>query len=381
MFNRKVDEKLIYDFNSKDLTEESLMKILAIDIGAGTEDILLYDDKKASVENCIKMVLPSPCQLFAAQIVAATRLCNDLFVKGDTIGGGPISHAIRQHVCQGLRVYMTKNAAYTLRNSLKQVKDYGIEFVSESGPKNFNGETLVFEEVNIQKLSEFLKEFGESFLDIDFVAIAVQDHGIFPEKMSNRQFRINKIRELLEKNPKPEALAYIENEVPPYYPRMKSAVQATKRQLPSARVLVMDTSPDAILGCLMDSAVKDADPILAVNVGNGHTMAAIISNEKVIGVLEHHTRLLNPQYIEQLLRDFADGKLSNQEVFHDNGHGMFYLKKTPGFSAIEKVIVTGPNRNILAETDLCVHFATPGGDVMMSGTFGLVEATKRRLVK
>ena len=32
------------------------MKILAIDIGAGTEDVLLYDDEKSSVENCIKMV-------------------------------------------------------------------------------------------------------------------------------------------------------------------------------------------------------------------------------------------------------------------------------------------------------------------------------------
>ena len=32
------------------------MKILAIDIGAGTEDVLLYDDTKRSIENCIKMV-------------------------------------------------------------------------------------------------------------------------------------------------------------------------------------------------------------------------------------------------------------------------------------------------------------------------------------
>jgi uncharacterized protein (DUF1786 family) len=40
------------------------MKILAIDIGAGTEDVLLYDDEKRSIENCIKMVLPSPCQVF-----------------------------------------------------------------------------------------------------------------------------------------------------------------------------------------------------------------------------------------------------------------------------------------------------------------------------
>jgi uncharacterized protein (DUF1786 family) len=87
---------------------------------------------------------------------------------------------------------------------------------------------------------------------------------------------------------------------------------------------------------------------------------------------------LSPQKIEYLLKDFVDGKLSNKEVFEDNGHGMFFLKKPPGYSEIEKVVVTGPNRKILAKTGLQVHFATPGGDVMMSGPIGLVEAGKRK---
>jgi uncharacterized protein (DUF1786 family) len=354
------------------------MKVLAIDIGAGTEDVLLYDDEKRSIENCIKMVLPSPCQVFAAKVKTATRQGNDLFVKGDTIGGGAFSYALRKHVEAGFRVSMTENAAYTVRNNLDQVKEMGIEIVQDSGPEKFEGETIVLEEVNIEKLHGLLTFFGEPFSDIDFVAIAVQDHGVFPKEMTNRRFRINKMRELLEKNPKPEAFAFMENEIPPYYPRMKSAVHASKRQLPNARVLVMDTSPDAILGCLMDPVVENADPILAVNVGNGHTMAAIISRGKINAVLEHHTRLLNPKKMERLLRDFADGKLSDEEVFEDNGHGMFVLSNPPGFSKIEKVVVTGPNRNILAKTNLPVHFATPAGDVMMTGTIGLVEATKRR---
>lgn len=354
------------------------MKILAIDIGAGTEDVLLYDDEKRSVENCIKMVLPSPCQIFAAKVREATFQCKHLFVKGDTIGGGLFSYALKRHIDAGFEVYMTEDAAYTVRNNLDQVKEMGIEIVPESGPENFEGETIVLEEVNINKLREFLKFFGESFLDTDFVAVAVQDHGVFPEEMTNRQFRIKKIRELLEKNPKPEAFAFKENEIPSCYPRMKSAVQASKRQLPSTQLLVMDTSPDAILGCLMDPAIEDANPILAVNVGNGHTMAAIISNGEVTAVLEHHTRLLNPKKMEKLLKDFADGNLSNEKVFSDDGHGMFYLKKPPSYSKIEKTVVTGPNRKILAETNLKVHFATPAGDVMMAGPIGLVEATKRR---
>ena len=357
------------------------MKILAIDIGAGTEDVLLYDDEKRSIENCIKMVLPSPSQVFAAKVRAETSQGNDLFVKGDTIGGGAFSHALKHHVEAGFRVCMTENAAYTVRNNLGQVQERGIEIVQDSGPENFEGTTMLIEEVNINKLHGLLKFFGEPFSDIDFVAVAVQDHGVFPQEMSNRRFRINKIRELLQKNPKPEAFAFREKEIPSYYPRMKSVVHASKRQLPNAQVLVMDTSPDAILGCLMDPAVENADPILAVNVGNGHTMAATISKDKVTAVLEHHTRLLNPQKMERLLRDFADGKLSNDKVFEDNGHGMFYLSKPPGFSEIEKVVVTGPNRNILAKTNIPVHFATPAGDVMMSGPIGLVEATKRRFLQ
>jgi hypothetical protein len=43
-------------------------------------------------------------------------------------------------------------------------------------------------------------------------------------------------------------------------------------------------------------------------------------------------------------------------------------------------VVTGPNRKVLAETNLPVHFATPAGDVMMTGTIGLVVATKRKLL-
>jgi uncharacterized protein (DUF1786 family) len=358
----------------------TIMKILAIDIGAGTEDILLFDDQKRSIENCIKMVLPSPSLVFAEKVKAATSQGKDLFVEGDTIGGGAFSHALKRHVEAGLRVFMTENAAYTVRNNLNQVKELGIEIVHDSGPENFEGETIVLEEVNIRKLDGLLKFFGKPLSDIDFVAVAVQDHGVFPEETSNRRFRINKIRELLEKNPKPEALAFWENEVPPYYPRMRSAAHASKRQMPNARVLVMDTSPDAILGCLMDPAVENVDPILAVNVGNGHTMAAIISRGEVTAVLEHHTRLLNPQKMERLLKDFADGKLCDEEVFEDDGHGMFYLKKPVGFSEIEKVVVTGPNRNILAKTNLPVHFATPAGDVMMTGPIGLVEATKRKLL-
>ncbi len=354
------------------------MKILALDIGAGTEDILLYVDRKKSIENCVKMVLPSPTQVFAAKVGEATRLYKDLFVRGDIIGGGAFASALRSHVEKGLRVIMTENVAYTVRNDLDEVRELGIEIEREGKPGNFNGETLTIEEVNLERLDAFLADFNETLYDVDVVAVAVQDHGVFPKGTSNRRFRIGKMRELLDKNPRPESLAFWEDEVPPCYLRMSSAVQASRRQLPKTKVLVMDTSPAAILGCLKDPAVAKANSVLAINIGNGHTMAAIISGRKIVGVMEHHTRLLNPQKIERLLVNFADGKLSNEEVFKDNGHGLFFLTAPLGFRKIEKIVATGPNRNILTKTKLPVHFAAPAGDVMMTGPIGLVEATQRK---
>jgi uncharacterized protein (DUF1786 family) len=356
------------------------MKILALDIGAGTEDILLYDDRKKSIENCVKIVLPSPSQVLAAKVREATRLHKDLFVKGDVIGGGAFAFALRNHVEKGLCVVMTENAAYTIRNDLDEVREVGIEIITEENvPRDFKGETMTIEEVNILKLQGFLTEFHETLSDVNVVAIAVQDHGVFPKGTSNRRFRIQKIKELLERNPRPEGLAFWEDEVPSCFLRMKSAAQVSRRQLPKAKVLVMDTSPAAILGCLKDPAVNEADPVLAVNVGNGHTMAAIISGGNIVGVMEHHTRLLNPQKIERLLINFADGRLSDEEVFKDGGHGLFFLSQPQGFSKMERVVATGPNRNVLAKTNLSVHFAAPAGDVMMTGPMGLVEATKRKL--
>jgi len=356
------------------------MKILALDIGAGTEDILLYDDKKG-IENCVKMVLPSPSQVFAAKVGEATRLYKDLFIKGDIIGGGAFAFALRNHVEKGLRVVMAENVAYTVRNDLDEVRELGIEIVhDEKVPGGFNEETLKIEEINLTQLKALLTQFGEPLSDVDVVAVAVQDHGAFPKGTSNRRFRIQKMKELLEKNPKAENLAFKEDEIPSCYLRMRSAAQASRRQLPKAKVLVMDTSPAAILGCMKDPLVENADPILAINVGNSHTMAAIISNKKVAGIVEHHTRSLNPQKIESLLVDFANGDLSDEEVFEDNGHGVFYLTSPPGFHRIEKIVATGPNRNVLLKTKLNVHFASPAGDVMMTGPMGLVEATKRKFV-
>jgi len=356
-----------------------LVRILAIDIGAGTEDVLLYDDER-NIENCVKMVLPSPSRVYAEKVRTITQLGKDLLVRGDVIGGGAFTASLKEHLKRGLRVVMTEGAAYTVRNDLDEVRELGIEIIKDkSDLEDFKGETLQVEEVNLGKLQSFLAGFNEDLSHVDAVAVAVQDHGVFPKGTSNRRFRLQKMKEILEKDPRPESLAFKKEEIPHCFLRMRSASEAVQRQLPRATFLVMDTSPAAILGCLKDSVVEMANSVLAVNVGNGHTMAAVIAEGNVIGIVEHHTRLLTTRKAEQLLRRFADGTLSDEEVFEDDGHGLFFLTKPPGFSKLEVIAATGPNRNMLSRASFRVHFAAPAGDVMMTGPIGLVEAAKRKL--
>ena len=356
------------------------MKILAIDIGAGTKDILLFDDSKEAIENCVKLVLPAPSQVYADEVRRATALAKDIFVNGDVIGGGAFASSLKRHVKRGFRVTMTERAAYTVRNTLDQVRELGIEVAVDEEPSaKFQGQTMTIKEINLTELGDFLAQYGEPLEDLDIVAVAVQDHGVSPSGISNRRYRIENMRKTLESNPKPEALAFLESEIPPHYLRMQSVVRATKNQLPHAEVLLMDTSPDAILGCLKDETSEKARNVLAINVGNGHTMAALISDGTITGIMEHHTRYMDHEKMRRLLIDFSNGSLTDEEVFSDNGHGLFYLEEPQGFKNIDAIVATGPKRNILQKTGLPVHLAAPAGDVMMSGPIGLVEAAKARI--
>jgi uncharacterized protein (DUF1786 family) len=359
------------------------MKILAIDIGLGTQDILLYDDSK-NLENCVKIVLPSPTKIFIEKAKEITKKHRNLLVKGEIIGGGPLKNLFLSHIKNGFKVVMTEKAAYTIRNNLEEVEELGIKIVkNEDELEKFDGEVLELKEVDLKVLEDFLLKFNEKIFDVDFVAVAVQDSGVAPKGMENRRFRLQKIREFLSKNPKPESLAFKENEVPPYFLRMKVAVEAVKRQLPNTKILVMDTAPAAILGCLKDPLVEKegTGEVLAVNAGNAHTMATIVFDRETIGgIAEHHTQMLKPEKAEWLLKGLVTGKITDEDVRNDGGHGVFYLE-TFKPTKIEKVriVVTGPNRKILEKIgDIKVSFATPAGDVMMTGTFGLVEAVKRK---
>jgi uncharacterized protein (DUF1786 family) len=340
-----------------------MMKILAIDIGAGTQDILLFDPQKKT-ENCISLVLPTPSKFFAEKL---KTIESHVYIHGDTVGGGSLGRAILRHIQKGYRVVMEESAAYSIRNDLDEVKSMGIEVGRRLETNHF--QELEIQEVDLSLLEQFLSNFGED-LKVDVIAIAVQDHGVSPKGVSDRTFRFENMERMLRKDNRPEAFHFLENSIPEYYLRMKSAVAAVKRTL-SIPVLVMDTCFSAILGCLD----KVIGPSLVVNVGNGHTIAALLLERKIEGLYEHHTHELTPKKLESDLRLLIRGELSGKKVFEENGHGAITLK--PFYGEVS-VIVTGPNRDIFRGTSFKFICAAPGGNTMMTGPMGLVKAVQFR---
>jgi uncharacterized protein (DUF1786 family) len=342
------------------------MKILAIDIGAGTQDILLFDSQK-KIENCISLVLPTPSKFFADKL---KTIEGHVYIHGDTIGGGSLGRAILRHIQKGYRVVMEESAAYSIRNDLDEVKSMGIEV--EKKPEADLFEELEIREVNLPLFENFFSNFGEE-LKVDVIAIAIQDHGVSPKGVSDRAFRFENMERMLRKDNRPETFHFLEDSIPDHYLRMKSAVAAVKRYSP-VRVLVMDTAFSAILGCLEETS----GPSLIVNVGNGHTIAALIVEKRIEGLYEHHTHELTPEKMEHDLRLFVRGELDGKKVFKENGHGAVTLKPLPG---VFPVIVTGPNRDLFRKTSFKFIYAAPGGNTMMTGPMGLVRATFFRFGK
>lgn len=339
------------------------MKILTIDVGMGTQDIMLYDTDEP-IENSIKMVLPSPTRIFADRI---RKHKHDLFIKGQTMGGGPVNKAIKNHLEKGYRVLMTENSARTVRDNLDYVKSLGVEVVPE-GQKHPEIAKIEFKDVDLEAIREALAKFDVD-LDFDHVGVAVQDHG-FKEGMGDRNFRFTKIKEKLNIPRDPEEFAYF-GEVPEYFTRMKGVLETLKGYEP----VIMDSKFASLCGATCDERVKNLDKFVAMDVGNGHTLAASFEHGKIMGVFEHHTSALDPSKLEYLVRKLADGTISQKEVHEDGGHGAWVTGPIGNF---EYVVATGPRRGILQKTDFNVLYAAPAGDVMMTGPAGLIKAITSR---
>jgi uncharacterized protein (DUF1786 family) len=339
-------------------------QILAIDIGAGTQDILLYQALREEENNPI-LVLPTPSGVWAKRLEG---IAADLFIHGDTIGGGRIGSALRRHMDKGYRVAMTAEAARSIRDDLDQVRQIGIEVVKDR-PAGFIGEVLEFQEANIIFVQDIFRTAGTGE-GIAVIALAVQDHGAAPPGESDRAFRFSCFQRILQQGRGFAGFVYLQDEIPSYYYRMRSAAQrATKGS--AATVMLMDTALSAILGVKEDEGTQ-----VALNIGNGHTIMALVINGELQGLFEHHTSQLTPAKLRDYILRFPRGEVNHEEIFAEGGHGVFALTKAN--SAPITITVTGPKRGIMRETGLSYALPAPGGSMMMTGPWGLVKAARMR---
>ncbi len=409
-----------------------IMQILTVDIGTGTQDIFLYDSR-LDIENGFKLVVPSPTMIVHQRIREATRLRQPILLRGVTMGGGPSQWAAEAHLRAGLKVYATPDAARTFNDDLEAVQALGITIVSEDEADQLQktSDICVIElrDFDFEAIRSSLAAFGVNLDSLDAVAAAVFDHGNAPPGVSDRQFRFDYLEQRLRSAPSGvhaqlASFAFPSEEIPESMTRLQAVAQCGRDAGLEMPLLVMDTAPAAVLGALYDRSVADSlvagrKSLLAANIGNFHALAFRLGAGGVEGVFEHHTGLIDREIFETLLRRLADGSLRHEDVFGEHGHGALIL--SPGILELGvadfDVAVTGPRRNLLnpsrddalrrhppsgdnapppssgdhaprghvsgedapyerspRSSTLRPYFASPFGDMMLSGCFGLLAA-------
>lgn len=333
-------------------------KILAIDIGGGTQDILLYEEGNP-IENSIQMVLPSPTRLIAQKILKATASGKNIFFTGNTMGGGACTWALQKHLQMGRKASATPRAALTFHDNLKKVRELGVQ-ISFRRPKGYA--LLELHDLDLPLLRRILQGVGLKLPSR--LAIAVQDHGFSPYA-SNRRFRFRHWERFLMAGGELRDLIY--REPPAYMSRMR----AIQRDAPQARV--MDTAAAAIWGMLCDPQVaeKQGQGFIGLNLGNQHTFGALVQGDRIWGIFEHHTGLITPEKLKSIVERFRKRLLRHEEIYRDGGHGCTIDPSLPGTYRFRFIAVTGPRRSL---ADGLGYMAAPYGNMMLAGCFGLIRA-------
>ncbi|HET7093679.1 MAG TPA: DUF1786 family protein, partial [Thermomicrobiales bacterium] len=334
-------------------------RILAIDVGAGTQDILLFEPGNEP-ENSPKLVLPSQTQIVGRKIREATAAGQPVHLTGSLMGGGASSDAAKAHLDAGLPLSATPTAARTLHNDLGRVAAMGVAIRDDAPP----GATVVpTGDIDLPALADALAPFGVTLPET--VAVAVQDHGFRPGS-GNNEVRFEYLQGLIADGGE---LPRMISQTPPAGMTRMAAVRAA---IPG--VWVMDTGAAAVLGALADpivaKAARDEGAIL-VNVGNMHTFATLVRGARLFGLFEHHTGGMTPALIGELVERLRAGILDT-ERFRDefDGHGAALDPAYRDIGPFRFVAVTGPNRRLARP--LGYHEAAPHGDMMLAGSWGLV---------
>ena len=353
------------------------MKVLCVDVGTGTQDVLLYDSA-LDLENAYRLIVPSPTLMARRRIQTATRRRAPLLITGHLMGGGPSHWAARDHVQAGLPLYATPDAARTFDDDLELVqKKMGVRVVSEDEARALGQamEHIEFKDFDFDRLSQALAGFGVDAHQIDAAAVAVFDHGAAPPGYSDRQFRFDYLAEHCRQAQRLAAFAHKAEAIPAGLTRLQAVADSVREQGLGVPLVVMDTAPAAILGATFDPVVARAleGGALVANIGNFHCLVFRLAAGGIEGFFEHHTGEVTSEKLDRLTSALADGTLQHCEVFDDQGHGALVYSDTP-MPEPRFLAVVGPRRNLLVESRFRPYMAVPYGDMMDAGNFGLLAA-------
>ena len=352
------------------------MRILAVDVGTGTQDILVFDTG-APVENCVKLVMPSATAIAAERIRRATRAGRPVVLSGQVQGGGPCAWALEDHLRAGLRAFATPEAAATFDDDLDKVRAMGVDIVGEDEAAGAAGDRVRLRDLDLDAVRAALAAF-EVDGRFDGFAVGCLDHGAAPPDYSDRLFRFDHLKSVIERGNDLLSFAYLPEELPAYLTRARALIRCIDADAPA---VFLDTGPAAALGALQDPVVGRQETGLVLNLGNMHALAFLLRGTRILALYEHHTGEMTDAQIEDFTRRLVSGDLRHEEVYASQGHGVLYAAEGAGRAASAGTLrpaVTGPRRNRLRDSRLEPYFAAPHGDMMLSGCFGMVAAFARR---
>ncbi|WP_028574686.1 DUF1786 domain-containing protein [Desulfonatronovibrio hydrogenovorans] len=332
--------------------------ILCLDIGSGTQDVLYFMSGR-ELENCPKFVLPSPALGTAKRIEELHRAGRSIYLYGRNMGGG-FYRVLKKCLGQGLQAAIHPEAAYSLSDSMEAVKGMGLE-ISAHCPEGYAPVYLA--DFDPGFWGSFLAQAGLSYPEM--ILACAQDHGFHPGA-SNRLGRFEIWKKFLL-----QSSGHVQRLIFSRPPAEMTRLISLKESIGAG--FVADTGAAALLGALFVPEVEELARnrgICVVNVGNSHTIAFLVYQDRVHGILEHHTGLLDGQSLWEKLNLFKHGHLTNQQVFDENGHGCLILDSALDHD-FKPTFVLGPKRSMLQGFD--VNFLCPGGDMMLAGCFGLLK--------
>jgi uncharacterized protein (DUF1786 family) len=109
-----------------------------------------------------------------------------------------------------------------------------------------------------------------------------------------------------------------------------------------------------------------------------HTFATLVKGHRLYGLFEHHTGGITADRIADLVGQLRAGTIDAARFTLDfDGHGAALDPAYLDEGLFTFVAVTGPNRAIARP--LAYHEAAPHGDMMLAGSFGLVEGVLQSL--